>query len=265
MTSWIPRQQVIRLLEHKQLAFMVLRALLNEIFAGWGQGPERAKKKKKRRGRAENPRRAFCQGVGRMLRDELEFEGLFPAKEYVLAAGRQAKGRDPAQATRAKYKALGKFRSIDWTNAECARAGDWLVSGTESCSCFDRDERGLPKIADDHKAAIDALVEELVFRHPLYMPSLAEPPPWISWRTEYDDRINATFVKSNGDPETIKTITDAFADGSIEQHARAVSAVQRVPLKINPVMLPLLKEFGGEKYRRDIAVAEALLGKNSGI
>ncbi len=75
---------------------------------------------------------------------------------------------------------------------------------------------------------------------------------------EYDDRISADFVKTKGDLETEAAIKAAFADGSIEPHARGVSSVQRVPLKINTAMLPLLREFAGEKYKRDIVVASAL-------
>ena len=75
---------------------------------------------------------------------------------------------------------------------------------------------------------------------------------------EYDDRIGATFVQAKGDRETEAAIKAAFEDGSIEPHARAVSSVQRVPLKINTAMLPLLQEFAGEplqaRHRRGLGV-----------
>jgi hypothetical protein len=125
-------EQVLRGLKPEQLAYLALRAILDRIYAGWGL--------RKRRG-------------------ELEFAGLLAAKKWVKAA-------------RNKHAALGKFRRIDWTNRECAQAGDWLWACLADLDCFDEDERGFPKIAEDHKAALDALAEELVFKHPLYMPLL---------------------------------------------------------------------------------------------
>jgi hypothetical protein len=96
--------------------------------------------------------------------------------------------------------------------------------------------------------------------HPLYKPKLFGPPAWTDWRVECPGDIGATFVKAS-DPETIEKIKAAFDDKSIEPHARAVSAIQSVPLKINPAMLPLVREFAGDEYRRDIIVAEALVDK----
>jgi hypothetical protein len=72
--------------------------------------------------------------------------------------------------------------------------------------------------------------------------------------------IGATFVKAS-DPETVASIQAAFKDSSIEPHARAVSAIQSVPLKINAAILPLVREFAGDEYRRDVVVAEGLIDK----
>jgi hypothetical protein len=67
------------------------------------------------------------------------------------------------------------------------------------------------------RAAFNELAEDLVFTHPLYMPSLVQPPDWTEWRTEYEGRINATFVKTN-DPQTEAEITRAIDNRSIEPH-----------------------------------------------
>jgi Autographiviridae RNA polymerase len=101
-------------------------------------------------------------------------------------------------------------------------------------------------------------VEDLIFKHPLYRPTLVEPPPWTGWRTEYNDRIGATFVKTTH-PETVAAVKDAFADDSIKRHAMGVSAIQSVPLAINPVTLELVKEFAGPEYKRDSDIADELL------
>jgi Autographiviridae RNA polymerase len=137
------------------------------------------------------------------------------------------------------------------------RVGDWLWDALKQMDCFDMDERGYPKLRADHKAALDSFAEEVLYDHPLYKPRLVEPPPWVAWWVECPGDIGATFVKAY-DPETIEKIKAAFDDGLIEPHARAVSAIQSVPFKINAAVLPLVREFAGDEYRRDIVVAEAL-------
>jgi DNA-directed RNA polymerase len=228
----------------------------------------------------------FRVKLGHAVRDELEFTGLLCAKRYVTAA-------------RNKHAALGrlKFRRVDWTRAECAQVGDWLWDALAEMSCFDKDERGFPCFHADHKAAMGKLAEEVLYDHPLYKPKLTEPPAWTSWRVECPGDIAATFVKAN-DPETVEAIKAAFEKAaqarltprertgannfwteaeafetagpsdaedsehlSIELHTRAVSAIQSVPLKINAAMLPLVREFAGDEYRRDVVVAEALVDK----
>jgi len=260
-------EQVLRGLDHQQLALMALRSVLDQIHFGWDKRKNRRKKDAKRT--VENPDMLFRLELGHAVRDELEFAGLLGAKKYVKAA-------------RNKHAALGrlKFRCVDWTRAECAQVGDWLWDALAEMSCFDSDERGFPRFQTDHKAALDKLAEEVLFDHPLYKPKLFEPPAWTSWRVECPADIGATFVKAS-DLETIETIKAAFVrppplppavhegvvieeeppEAPIMAHARAVSAIQRVPLKINAAMLPLVREFAGDEYRRDVMVAEALVDK----
>jgi hypothetical protein len=263
-------EQVLRGLDHQQLALIALRSVLDQIHFGWDKRKDRRKKDGKRT--VENPDMLFRLELGHAVRDELEFAGLLGAKKYVEAA-------------RNKHAALGrlKFRRVDWTRAECAQVGDWLWDAIAEMSCFDTDERGFPCFHADHKAALDKLAEEVLFDHPLYKPKLTEPPAWTSWRVECPGDIGATFVKAS-DPETIETIKAAFVrpppddrpdeappeaavmpeeppEAPIMAHARAVSAIQSVPLKINAAMLPLVREFAGDEYRRDVVVAEALIDK----
>src|SRR6476646_10412097 len=67
----IPRglEQVIRKLSPEQRALIVLRPLLNHIYAGWGLGPERGQKPEpeRKRKRSRSPRAEFAQEVGRLL------------------------------------------------------------------------------------------------------------------------------------------------------------------------------------------------------
>ncbi len=101
-------EQVLRGLSRKQLAYLALRAILDRIHAGWDLRKRKGKLRK-----VDNPNMLFRLELGRMVRNELEFAGLLAAQKWVKAA-------------RNKHAALGKFRRIDWTDAECTQAGDWL-------------------------------------------------------------------------------------------------------------------------------------------
>src|SRR5437763_1282975 len=91
-------------------------------------------------------RQRRAQGHGREVRDELEFVELKAAKKYVREAGRPFKTKTAKEANRAKHKALHrargwKFRSLDWSNKECALVGDFLWNCLSAMDCFDIDER----------------------------------------------------------------------------------------------------------------------------
>ncbi|OLB77896.1 MAG: hypothetical protein AUI16_05015 [Alphaproteobacteria bacterium 13_2_20CM_2_64_7] len=188
-------EQVLRGLDHRQLAFLALRAILDQIHFAWDKRRDRRSGKRT----VKNPDMLFRVELGQAVRDELEFAGLLAAKRYVKAA-------------RNKHAAIGrlKFRRIDWTRPECAQVGDWLWDALAEMTCFDVDERGFPCIRADHKAAMDRFAEEHVFDHPLYKPKLFEPPPWTAWRVGCPGDIGATFVKAN-DPKTIEAVRIAEA------------------------------------------------------
>jgi hypothetical protein len=110
-------EQVLRAgLDHEQLAFMALRAILHRIHTGWNEREGR-KDGMRRKRRVKNPDMLFCVELGQTVRDELEFAGLLAAKRYVEAA-------------RNRHRALGKmkFRRVDWTRKECG--GSAIGCGT---------------------------------------------------------------------------------------------------------------------------------------
>ena len=229
-------ETVLRGLDRDHLAFVALRSILDRIHRGWGK-PGRA-----------NPKMLFCVELGRRVRDELEFAGLFIAKPYVKA------GKTGAD----RQIRLAKFHRIDWPRAECFLVGNWLWGALAEMSCWGEDEYGFPCIHADHKTALDEFAKDHLYDHPLYKPKLFEPPKWTDWRMECPGDIGATFVKAD-DPKAQDAIKAAFEDGSIRPHAEAVSRIQSVALKINPAMLPLVREFGGDEYRRDVVIAEELV------
>src|SRR5262245_32565304 len=156
-------EQVLRRLKPDQYALIALRTLLNRVYGRKDDDLSGLK-----------PPVALRLSLGRVLRDELEFVGLLAAKKYVRA-------RRPGMARRV---ALEKFRRLEWTNAECARAGDWLIKVTNLDDLIiERGDR--LEIDPEIKAAFDGLAEDLVFTHPLYVPMLSPPSDWTGWRINY--------------------------------------------------------------------------------
>ena len=118
-------------------------------------------------------------------------------------------------------------------------------------SYFELDEDGLPTIAPAWKTAFDETREQMMLRDPAILPHFQPPPDWTSWRAVYEGRIGANFV-SDWSPDTKEAISAAFAQPDFE-HARGVNHLQRVVLKLDPVMVDLAERFAVElmEPRRD--------------
>ena len=214
-------EQVIRRLSPEQYAVLVTRVILNQLYR-----PAIGAGRKKQRGHPTpavelrfvfGPPPARRAGICRPRQRRRNAkthprqgtplpEAWNHSKRANLAAKRSALGK-------LKGMDLGKFRTLDWTNRECARAGDWLLVVTRD-DLLVEDGCGAIDLASDLRDAIDELAEALVFSHPVYMPMLTRPPDWTSWRTNYDKHISATFVRAR-DPETEAAIKAAFDDGSV--------------------------------------------------
>src|SRR5262245_54887273 len=85
-------------------------------------------------------------------------------------------------AAKNKRHALWRYRRLDWAEVDVAQAGSWLMRCTEELDFFDLDERGLPRIAPDHQAAVDRLREDLIERHEFHLPRRKRPKPWRDYR-----------------------------------------------------------------------------------
>ena len=161
-------------------------------------------------------------------------------------------------------KLAWRYLRPDWSEDDCIAVGNWLVNCALQLDFFEVDENNLPKIADKHQPAVDKMRADLVWRDPVYLPHRYPPPDWTEWRTRYDDRISARFVRSYY-ANTRPAIDRAFQDPEWE-HARGVNALQRVPLRINDFMLPVVERFAPAPEDMDFiapdwAVARYLAGK----
>src|SRR5262249_55713577 len=146
-----------------------LSPLLDSIYRGWDQN--------------DDPARALCQMIGEHLRDRLALERLFTERPATAKNGSKA----------GRY--AWKYHKPDWSAPECVKAGHWLMQSALSLSYFDYDEDGFPTIADDWRAELDALREDLLRRDPAMLPHTVIPPDWTGWCAEYSDRMQATFVR----------------------------------------------------------------------
>jgi hypothetical protein len=220
-------ETVVRQLSHEELALIAIAALLNRIDTGWDPEDKSARMK-------------ICLAIGNDLRDQLEMRRLLEecpaAYKYVERA-------------RSRKRAIWRFRRSDWSQLDLTRAGGWLLDCAICFSdFFELDEKRFPRIAPHHQAAVDRLREELIYAYPYYLPLLAPPPDWKGWRSHYEDRISATFVRDSH-PDTVAEIKAAFADGSMKQHVDGVNAIQRVPFVINEALLPVVRTFALELAR----------------
>ena len=220
-------ETVARQVPHDELALIAVAALLNKIDTGWNPKDKSARLK-------------ICLAIGNDLRDQLEVRRLLEecpdAHTYVMHA-------------KSRQRAILRFRRLDWSQPDLTHAGGWLLDCAVCFSdFFELDERRFPRIAPEHQAAVDRLREELIDAYPYYLPLLAPPPDWKSWRTHYERRISATFVRDNH-PDMVAEIKAAFADGSMKQHVDGVNAIQRVPFVINEAMLPVVRALALELAR----------------
>jgi hypothetical protein len=69
-----PPRGFLRDVRREELAFMALRAIMDQIHFGWDKRKDRRKKSGKRT--VKNPDMLFSLELGRAVRDELEFAGL---------------------------------------------------------------------------------------------------------------------------------------------------------------------------------------------
>src|SRR5215831_3038407 len=164
-------EAVIRQLDADDLALAALGPLLHQIDVGWDERDRSALMK-------------VHLAVGKALRDRAELRELLThqKKAHDRIAKAANKHREFARARK-----TWKYRVLDWQESDCCYAGIWLVDCALALDFFDLDERGFPKIADDHKAAVDQLREELTYRDPIFLPSLKPPKPWTGWRNRLND------------------------------------------------------------------------------
>jgi hypothetical protein len=208
---------IVSQLDPHTLAAVILIPLLDRTTGsrGWADTPSAEQKQ--------------CAILGKYLEAQIALKKL------------EASNPALAKQIRLGRKPPWKFRDHlqnGWTESECLGAGSWMLECASTLSYFDVDDRGLPVIAPDWQQYVDQQLEELMRRDPVFAPHLKPPPDWVGWHKEYEDRLQATFVRS-WRPETRTAITAAFP----EEHARGVNALKRVALRVDQKMAALVERF----------------------
>jgi hypothetical protein len=153
-------------------------------------------------------------------------------------------------------KIRGADRFIAWKllkhgedREQVIRAGHWLMEWcTTAFNCFTKGTKeSPPEIKVEYQIEVEQLREHLMWLDPVMMPHLTPPPEWAGWRTQYDDRIGANFVR-DWQPETKhkERITEVFKNGLIAPHAQGVNTLQRVPFLIDWGIAELVKKYGAD-------------------
>jgi DNA-dependent RNA polymerase len=127
-----------------------------------------------------------------------------------------------------------------WSTKQKVNAGNWLLRQAMVLDVFGYDEDGLPCLSAEGEPHFEQLCKDLIAADPVYAPLLKAPAPWAGWDKSHDG-FRATFVRGWG-AETKAPIDVAFLNPCFE-HAMGVNALASVPLRIDPVMLDLVKQF----------------------
>lgn len=226
---------LLRQLSRKELAFTVLVCLLDALYIGW--------KKDK------DPRailRPLCDRIGKNLHDRLALKKLFE-----LHPGLRKNNmvhEDERLAIEAK-KHPRKFVEPDWSPRHCVKAGEWALRQALALSCFTEvtPKEPLPKIKPEWQEDIDRTRTEILQRDWVYKPLKSAPPDWTQWKMEFTNRPRVRFARRSRGKQK-EAMEAAFKSGDFE-HARGVSALQRVPLRVNEAMIPVVERYAFELMR----------------
>ena len=259
--------QLFYKLSPEDQAAAVLMPLLDCIFRGW-KGDD-----------TPSAEMLLCKTVGQNLHDRLQYKGLLTKERQIDAelwehkkplSKDQKKQRAAQQKRRRKWRKFAwRFVELDWTPEECVQAGAWLLELVRCLECFsETSSKELSRLSPEWlarwQATIEQIREDLLRHDQVHMPHLTPPPDWTGWRTQYDNRLQATFV-GGGRHKTRRAIEAAFArrppscpeyeryerhelppvpaGGTHFEHARGINALQKVPLRIDTQILELVEQF----------------------
>src|SRR5262249_10980221 len=152
-----------------------------------------------------------------------------------LEAGREFEAQLDTELTE---RQLGR---TELTDEELGLAGAWLVKCATTMSYLDYDGAGFPIVAPDWEPYFSECRKILLRRPPVRVAHETEPPPWTGWRQHFPGRMPATFVR-DWRPETRRAIEQVFKNPDWE-HPKAVNALARVPLELDPMIVDLVGRF----------------------
>jgi DNA-directed RNA polymerase len=156
---------------------------------------------------------------------------------------------DPSAEAKLKLKVGAELEAqlafiAPWSEKDRLKAGHWLISQALGLDLFSIVD-GWPQLADWLLPELERLKNEMVRAHPVHMPLFAPPPDWAGWWMEIPDRPRVPFVRRDWWPEHRAAIKEAFKNPDWE-HVKAVNSLQRVPFKIDRVMVDLVERFGAD-------------------
>jgi DNA-directed RNA polymerase len=132
-----------------------------------------------------------------------------------------------------------KFPWKAWSSKESARAGRWLMEAMLSCDVFTIDDHHNLAITEEALEVSNAIVEQLINRHPVYLPHKEVPAEWDSSSIQVHG-FWSQLVRSY-DKTTQRTIKEAIRTGRMAQVLEAVNAAQSVPYRINTSILDVVR------------------------
>jgi DNA-dependent RNA polymerase len=233
---------VLRQVPPEELAQTALLPLLHSLAIGWQDS-------------SRDWRRETAERVGRNLHDLLTLKALL--KQGVRVTDMKSLKRlrskpgDPARNRGRKPKSDYRDLTNDgWDARDRCQAGDWLVLQAMKMPYLTSNRSRwpyMPDIAPGWVGVMASIRRKFIEADKDQLPDLQPPPDWAGMQ---NGRVS--FVSGNH-PECRKALTTAFEqnDATFLEHVAGVSALQRVPLKINKFVLKLVEEFAVKLLDRE--------------
>jgi DNA-directed RNA polymerase len=130
------------------------------------------------------------------------------------------------------------FKWKEWTHKEQAQAGRWLMEAVLETEVFTihHDMLALTESALEVSLAV---VEQLIKRNPVYLPSKEVPTPWTASTAEHQGYWSK--LVRGYDKAVQRAVQESIKSGHMHGVLEAVNKAQSVPYRINTSILDMVK------------------------
>ena len=257
--------ETLKALSPEDLAQAILKPLLHGMFTVWRDEQKRKNKK------SSTARQNLSIRIGQyvhvlLVRNRLLTDGDVPDRRKLLASLskkriRHKKGEPPGKRGRKRNSDARNLTFKEWDSRDLAQVGDWGIEQAMALPCFAYDHSRkphLPVLSPDWTTpealnSILAIKRYFIGLDDQQLPDFKPIRPWTA-----PVRGNLPFVRTHR-----RDVRDAIARAFEREfdHARGVSALERVRYRLDPVMVGLVEQLRPGLLDREMDRKEAGLRK----